>query len=381
MPSSVDPAVKESTKKAGQHEPLYITEHSVSNDFDFPDDFQVDTLPGMLFYQIIDKSAQERHVIAWWKSREAFEAWRKQFTELLGTHSSLCFEGFQLAHRSRLDPVGWLRPATIVAAVGTLALFLTGLSTIENWGYSLLAIPDCTLWTDPEAASKPKAAGEAFPIQIQVKNRNLRGSSTASIKPVPIGDGLTVTDDTDFSSVQIEPGKAEVQEFRFIASHAGHYTISFEGTQNGGSAMPSRNITPLRKTIDVWDPIDTSPQVSLVKAIDNRSASVSVEVHNAKPTPYGMALEATLKNPGEIDVMPDKRSIKDAEDPLRNADFAVLRWRIPPSTDVLKPQTFRLVLQETGTTTRTTDEWKELLKRLTVRADEADELSSSKQEK
>jgi len=31
MPSSVDPAVKESTKKAGQHEPLYITEHSVSN--------------------------------------------------------------------------------------------------------------------------------------------------------------------------------------------------------------------------------------------------------------------------------------------------------------------------------------------------------------
>jgi hypothetical protein len=79
--------------------------------------------------------------------------------------------------------------------------------------------------------------------------------------------------------------------------------------------------------------------------------------------------------------MPDKRSIKDAEDPLRNADFAVLRWRIPPSTDVLKPQTFRLVLQETGTTTRTTDEWNELLRRLTVRADEADDLSSSKQEK
>ena len=380
MSKSVDPRVKEPAEKAGQHEPLYITEHCVAHDFDFPDGFRVDRLPGLLFCQIIVKSVQERRVIAWWKSRETFEAWRKPFAQLLGMNGVPCFEGFQLARRARRDPIGWLRPTAIVAAVGALAVLLTGLSTIQDWGYSLLAIPDCTLWTDPEAASKPKAAGEAFPIQIQVKNRHLRGSSTASIKPVPIGDGLTVTDDTDFSFVQIEPGKAEVQEFRFIASHAGHYTISFEGTQKGGYAIPSRNITRLRKTIDVWDPIDTSPQVSLVKNTD-RSASVSVEVHNAKPTPYGMALEATLKNPGEIDVMPDKRSIKDAEDPLRNADFALLRWRIPSSTDVLKPQTFRLVLQETGTTTRTTDEWNELLKRLTVRADEAGELSSSKQEK
>jgi hypothetical protein len=379
MPSSVDPEVEEATKRAGQHEPLYLTEHCVARDFGFPDDFHMDILPGMLFYQIIDKSAQERRVIAWWKSREAFEAWRERVAELLRSHDGPCFEGFQLAHCSRPAPAGWLRPATIIAAVGTLALFLTGLSTIEDWGYSLLAIPDCTLWTDPEAASKPKAAGEAFPIQIQVKNRHLRGSSSASIKPVP-GDGLTLADDTDFSFVQVEPGKAEVQQFRFIGSHGGHYKISFGGTQKGGYFIPSRDIPPLIKTIDVWDSIDHSPQTSLLKTSDS-SASVSVEVHNAKPTPYGIALEATLEKPQDVDIMPDRRSIKDAEDPLRNDDFAVLRWRIPPSTDVLTPQTFRLVLQEEGTKNRNTDEWNELLKCLTISADEPDELNSSKEEK
>ena len=301
MPNSVDPAVKEPAEKAGQQEPLYITEHSVAHDFDFPENFRVDTLPGLLFYQIIVKSAQERHVITWWKSHEAFDAWRKQFADLLGPNGVLCFEGFQLAHRVRRDPVGLLRPTAIVAAVGALVALLTGLSTIQDWGYSLLAIPDCTLWTDPEAAAKPKASGEPFAIQIQIKNRHLRASSTASITPVLNGDGLKLADNANSYAVRIEPGKAEVQEFRFIASHGGHYAVSFEGKQRAGFLIPSRDIPPLKKTINIWDSIDQSPQVSLVKSSD-RSASVAVEVHNAKPTPYGMAFEATLANPGEVDV-------------------------------------------------------------------------------
>jgi hypothetical protein len=164
----------------------------------------------------------ERRVIAWYKSRETFaEAWRKQFAQLLGTHGVLCFEGFQLAYRVRRDPVGWLRPTAIVTAVGALVAPLTGLSTIQDWGYSLLAIPDCTLWTDPVAAAKPKAVGEPFGIQVQVKNRHLRASSTATIKPVLIGDGLKPTDDTNSYPVRVEPGKAEVQEFRFTNLEVG----------------------------------------------------------------------------------------------------------------------------------------------------------------
>jgi hypothetical protein len=387
MAGSIDPTVKEAAKKAAQYEPVYITEHAVPHDFDLPDNFRVDKIPGMLFYQIIDKSAHERRIITWWRSREAsVDARKKQFAQLLGAHGALCFEGFQLApsasdnSRATRDLVSWITPGKIAAVVGALALFLTSLSTIEDWGYSLLAIPDCTLWTDPEAASKPKAAGESFPMQIQVKNRHLRGSSAALIKPGSIADGLTLPDGTDFSFVQIEPGKAEVQEFRFTASRGGQYKISFEGTQKGGYFIPSRKIPPLTKTIDVWDSIDKSPKVSLVKNSD-RSASISVEVHNAKPTSYGLEFEATLKNPGEVDVLPDRSWIKDAEDPLRNADFAVLRWRVPPSTDTLKPETFRLVLQEAGTTARNTDEWNTLLKRLTVRGDEPDQLSLMKQQK
>jgi hypothetical protein len=144
--------------------------------------------------------------------------------------------------------------------------------------------------------------------------------------------------------------------------------------------ISSREILPLKKTIDVWDSLDQSPHVSLVKSND-RSASVAVEVHNAKPTPYGMAFEATLANPGEVDIRADKRSIQHAEDPLRNADFALLRWVIPRSADVLTTQTLRLVLQEAGATTRSADEWKQLLKRLSVHADEPDELSSSEDQK
>ena len=37
----------------------------------------------------------------------------------------------------------------------------------------------------------------------------------------------------------------------------------------------------------------------------------------------------------------------------------------------------RLVLQDGGVTTRSADEWNQLLKRLSVHADEADELSFS----
>lgn len=263
MPKSVDPTVKEPAEKAGQHEPLYITEHCVAHDFDFLDGFRVDRLPRLLFCQIIVKSVQERRVIAWWKSREAFaEAWRKQFAQLLGMHSVFCFEGFQLVHCVRRDPVGWLRPTAIVAAVGALVALLTGLSTIQDWGYSLLAIPDCTLWTDPVAAAKPKAVGEPFGIQIQVKNRHLRASSTAKIKPVLIGDGLKLTDDTNSYDVRVEPGKAEVQEFRFIARVGGHQAIYFEGKQQGGRLCPWRDVHPLPITIDIWDWIDQAPQVS-----------------------------------------------------------------------------------------------------------------------
>ena len=89
MPRSVDPEVKEPAERASQHEPLYLTEYCVPQNFDFPDDFRVDTRPGMLFYQVIDKNARERRVIAWWKSREAFEAWGKQFGRLLGAHEVL----------------------------------------------------------------------------------------------------------------------------------------------------------------------------------------------------------------------------------------------------------------------------------------------------
>jgi hypothetical protein len=48
---------------------------------------------------------------------------------------------------------------------------------------------------------------------------------------------------------------------------------------------------------------------------------------------------------------------------------------------VLTTQTLRLVLQEAGATTRSADEWKQLLKRLSVHADEPDELSSSEDQK
>jgi hypothetical protein len=380
MPNSVDPGVKELAEKAGQQGPLYITEHSVAHDFNFPEKFRMDALPGLLFYEVVIKNAQERHVIAWWKSHEAFEASREPFAKLLGSTAVLCLQGFQLPHPARRNRFGLLRPTAIAAAVGGLVALLTGLSTLQDWAYSMLAIPDCTLWTDPEAAAKPKASGEPFAIQIQIKNRHLRASSTATIMPVLSGTGLKLADDTASYAVRIEPGKAEVQEFRFVASHGGHYEISFEGKQRAGSVIPSREILPLKKTIEVWDSLDQSPHVSLVKSSD-RSASVAVEVHNAKPTPYGMAFEATLANPGEVDIRPDKRSIQHTEDPLRNADFALLRWVIPRSADVLTAQTLRLVLQEGGVTTRSADEWNQLLKRLSVHADEADELSFSGDQK
>jgi hypothetical protein len=380
MPNSVDPAVKELAEKIGQQGPLYVTEHSVARDFDFPENFRPDALPGLLFYEVIVKNGEEGHVIAWWKSREAFEAGGKRFAELLGSAAVLCFQGFQVPHRQQRKAVGPLRPAAIVAAVTGLVALITGLSTIQDWAYSVLASPDCTLWTDPEAAAKPKASGEPFAIQIQIKNRHLRASSTATITPVVKGHGLKLADDTNPYAVRIEPGKAEVQEFRFIASQGGKYDVSFEGKQKAGSLISSRDILPLKKTIDVWDSLDQSPRVSLVKSSD-RTASVAVEVHNAKPTPYGMAFEATLADPGDVDIRPDKRSIEHAEDPLRNADFALLRWVIPRSTDVLTAQTLRLVLQDGGATTRSADEWKRLLKRLSVHADEPDELSFSGEQK
>lgn len=374
MSTSVHPRVKEPAEKAGQHEPLYVTEYSVPPDFDFPKDFRMNVLPGLLFCQIVVNDLQERRVIAWWKSRETAQAWREQFAQLLGLHGILAFEGFQLEHRARHDPAGWLRPAAIAAAISVLVAFLTGLSTIQDWGYSLLAIPDCTLWTDPVTATSPKAVGDPFTIQIQVKNRHLRASSTTTVKPVPMNAAVKLTADTGSHRIRVEPGKAEVQEFRFIASQGGQHAIRFEGEQDGGSVYPTRAIPSLEITVDIWDSIDQNPRVSLVKA-SPRSASVSVDVRNAKPTPYGTAFEATLNNPGEVDVRPDKRIIKDAEDPLRNADFALLRWRVPPSTQALAIQRFRLVLQDAGATTRTPAEWSDLLKRLIVHADEPDELS------
>jgi hypothetical protein len=226
MPNSVDPAVKELAEKAGQQGPLYITEHSVPHDFDFPENFRVDAVPGLLFYEVIVKNSQQGHVISWWKSHEAFESSRGPFAKLLGSTAVLCFQGFQLPHRARRSPAGRIGPAAIVTAVGGLVALITGLSTIQDWAYSMLAIPDCTLWTDPEAAAKPKASGEPFAIQIQIKNRHLRASNTAIITPVVKADGLKLADDTDSYAVRIEPGKAEVQEFRFIASRGGRYEIS-----------------------------------------------------------------------------------------------------------------------------------------------------------
>jgi len=380
MPNSVDPAVKELAEKAGQQEGVYVTGHSVPHDFDFPEKFRVDRVPGLLFYEVIVKNSQEGRVIAWWKSREAFESSREPFAKFLGSTAVLCFQGFQLPHRARRSWVGRIKLAAIVAAVGGLVALITGLSTIQDWAYSMLAKPDCTLWTDPEAAAKPKASGEPFAIQIQIKNRHLRASNTAIITPVVKADGLKLADNTKSYAVRIEPGKAEVQEFRFIASHGGQYKIFFKGTQRGGSVREWHNIHPLKKTIDVWDSLDQSPHVSLVKSSD-RSASVAVELHNAKPTPFGMAFEATLTNPGEVDIRPDKRSIQHAEDPLRNTDFALLRWVIPPSSDVLTIRTLRLVLQDGGVTTRSVNEWNQLLQRLTVHADEADEVSFSEDQK
>ena len=314
------------------------------------------------------------------KSREAFESSREPFAKLLGRTAVLCFQGFQLRHHARRSRVGLLKPTAIVAAVTALVALITGLSTIQDWAYSMLAKPDCTLWTDPEAAAKPKASGDPFAIQVQIKNRHLRASNTAIITPVLKADGLKLADNTKSYAVRIDPGKAEVQEFRFIASHGGQYKIFFKGTQRGGSLRRWHGIRQLKKTIDVWDSLDQSPKVSLIKSSD-RSASVAVKVHNAKPTPYGMAFEATLANPGEVDVRPDKRSIQHAEDPLRNADFALLRWVIPSSDDVLTAQTLRLVLQDSGVTTRSADGWNQLLKRLTIHADEPDEPSSSGDQK
>jgi hypothetical protein len=376
MPNSVDPAVK----KAGQQEGVYVTEHSVPHDFDFPKDFRVDSVAGLLVYQVIVQNSQEGHVIAWWKSHEAFESSRERFGKLLGSTAVLCFQGFQLAHRARRSWVGRIKFAAIVTAVGGVVALISGLSTIQDWAYSMLARPDCTLWTDPEAAGKPKASGEPFAIQVQIKNRHLRASSTATITAVPKEDGLKLADNAKSYAVRIEPGKAEVQEFRFKASHGGQYKIFFEGTQRAGSLRGWHGIRRLKKKIDVWDSLDQSPQVSLLKSSD-RIASVAVEVHNAKPTPYGMAFEATLAHPGEVDIRPDKRSIRHAEDPLRNADFALLRWVIPPSTDVLTIRTLRLVLQDGGVTTRSPNEWNQLLQRLTIHADEADELSFSGDQK
>jgi hypothetical protein len=381
MPESVHSTVKEPAEKADLYEGLYITEHSVAHDFDFDADFRLNRLPGLLFCQVV-KSGAERRVVAWWKSKETFaEAWKKQFAQVLKKTDDLtCFEGFQLAHRVRPDPFWWLRPAPLLAAVSTLVAFITGFATIQDWGYSLLAIPDCTLWTDPVAAAKPIAVGEPFGVPVQVKNRHLRASSAATIEAIFLGDGLKRTDSVNPYPVRVDPGKAEVQEFRLTAVRGGQHTITFGGKQQGGILHPERNIPPLTITMDAWDAIDQTPHVSLVKAND-RSASVSVDVRNSRPTPYGTAFEATLTNPEDVDVRADRLTIKDFEDPLRNTDFAQLRWRIPASADALKIQSCRLVLQEAGAKTRSQAEWKELLKRLIVHADEPDELTFSGQTK
>jgi len=369
-------AEKQPAEIAGEHEPLYVTEHAVADDFDFPAAFRVDALPGLIFCQVLAKGEKERRVVAWWKSRETFaEAWSQEFAKLLGTHATLCYDGFQLRHQGRRDRIGWLRPTAIVAGVGAVVALLTGLATLQDYGYSLLAIPDCTLWADPVATSKPHAVGDAFGIQIQVKNRHFRASSIATVIPVLNGNGLKRDEHEIPYSVKVEPGKAEVQDFHFVAQHGGSHTIVFEGTEEAGRlwVYSPRKIPPFPVTVDVWDPIDQAPKLSLVKTSD-RSASVRVEVRNANRTPYGTALEATLTDPGDVEVRPDKLTIKDAEDPLRNTDFAQLRWRIPP-TEGLTVQTSRLVLQESGTRTRNESEWNELLERLKVQADEPDELS------
>jgi hypothetical protein len=377
-------AVKQSAEKAGEHEPLYVTEHIVANDFDFPTAFRVDALPGLVFCQVLVQAEKERRVVAWWKSRETFaEAWSKQFAQLLGTHATLCFEGFQLTHQVRPNPIGWLRPTAIVAGVGAVVALLTGLSTIEDFGYSLLAIPDCTLWADPLATGKPRNVGDAFGIQIQVKNRHLRASSIVTLKPhlVP-GGGVKLDEENAESpySVQVQPGKAEVEEFRFVTTDTGRQTILFEGKEEAGSLQGQRNIPPFRVTIEVWDPIDQAPRLSLVRSSD-RAAIVLVEVHNAKPTPFGIVLEATLEKPGDVKVEPDSLTIRDADAPLSNADFAKLSWRMPPSTEALTVESVRLVLQGSGAQTRNENEWNELLKRLTVHVAEPDELSSPVQTK
>jgi hypothetical protein len=384
MSMSAHRAVKQPAERAGEHEPLYITEHAVAHDFDFPAAFRVDALPGLMFCQIVDKgSEKERRVVAWWKSRETFaEAWSKQFAELLGTHATLCFEGFQLRHQLRRNPIPWLRPTAIVAGVGAVVALLTGLSTIEDYGYSWLGVPDCTLWADPLATAKPHRVGDAFGIQVQVKNRHLRASSVVTLKPVLKGDGLKLGDESAESPypVQVQPGKAEVEEFRFVAARAGQHTIRFKGTEEAGTVHGPRKIPPFTVTIEVWDQIDLTPRLSLLKA-SPRAASVLVEVRNARRTPLGMVLEATLTNPGDVEVLPDKLTIKDADDPVSNAEFAQLRWRMPPSLEEMTLQTARLVLQGSGVQIRNKDDWNKLLTRLKVQADEPDELSSPVQTK
>src|SRR5262245_24302115 len=133
MPNSVDPAVKELAKKTSQQEPLYMTEHSVAHDFDFPEKFRMDALPGLLFYEVIIKNAQERHVIAWWKSHEAFEASTERFAELLGSTAILCLQGFQIPRPVRRNPLKILKPAAIIGVVTGLVALLTGLSTLQDW--------------------------------------------------------------------------------------------------------------------------------------------------------------------------------------------------------------------------------------------------------
>src|SRR6185436_11537931 len=104
---------------------------SVPHDFDFPEKFRVDRVPGLLFYEVIVKNSQEGRVIAWWKSREAFESSREPFAKFLGSTAVLCFQGFQLPHRARRSWVGRIKLAAIVAAVGGLVALITGLSTIQ----------------------------------------------------------------------------------------------------------------------------------------------------------------------------------------------------------------------------------------------------------
>lgn len=357
-----------------------MTQHRVSDDFVLPSTFRAEALPGLLLCQIIVGDGQRR-VLAWWKSSETYkQAWGKEFTQLLGAGALLCFEGFQLAQGAKRYRVGWAKPTAVVAVVSALVALVTGLSTLQDWVYSLVAEPDCTLWTDPVGAAKPKAIGDDFAIQIQVKNRHLRASSTAHITPRLVGDGLKVTDEKNWFPIRIDPGKAEVEEFRFTALRGGRHVIRFEGKQQAGVLRNASAIRTLEIQVDVWDVIDQTPRVSLVKATDH-NASISVDVRNAQTTPYGTALEAILANPGEIEVWPDKRSIKDAEAPLRNADFAQLRWRIPPCAETLKLQNCRLLLQEIGTTTRTETEWLELLKHLAIHADEPDDQPPVEQTK